>query len=117
MTDAVKWLSEWYIRNCNGDWEHEFGVTIDTLDNPGWKIKIDLVRTSMEDMPFDEIHVNVEPSNPEQGGGGLTSWWICKVVEGAFVAYCGPRDLDKVMGYFENGWSGDSVIVSTNLYL
>ncbi|GHB54781.1 hypothetical protein GCM10010331_48120 [Streptomyces xanthochromogenes] len=29
-------LQSWYSAQCNGDWEHEWGIKIDTLDNPGW---------------------------------------------------------------------------------
>jgi hypothetical protein len=28
-------LQTWYTEECNGDWEHQFGVDIGTLDNPG----------------------------------------------------------------------------------
>jgi hypothetical protein len=41
-------LQEWYQAQCNGDWEHSFGVKIDTLDNPGWVVSIDLKETSWE---------------------------------------------------------------------
>ncbi|MCJ8010986.1 immunity 53 family protein [Paenibacillus sp. KQZ6P-2] len=23
----LRWLQDWYFQNCNGDWEHSFGVT------------------------------------------------------------------------------------------
>ena len=36
------WLERWYQAQCDGDWEHHSGVTIETLDNPGWLVKIDL---------------------------------------------------------------------------
>jgi hypothetical protein len=102
VNDDMAWLAEWYVGNCNGDWEHEFGVTIGTLDNPGWSLKIDLSRTKMEEVPFADIHVDVEPDEPEQGGSGLTSWWICKVVDKQFVAYCGPRDLITAVAIFRD---------------
>lgn len=37
----------WYVRECDDDWEHSYGVKIDTLDNPGWTIAIDLRETSL----------------------------------------------------------------------
>lgn len=43
--NLIQELERWYIEQCNGDWEHEFGIKIDTLDNPGWMIKIDLADT------------------------------------------------------------------------
>ena len=41
-------LQDWYLAQCNGDWEHEFGIKIDTLDNPGWSVVIDLLGTNYE---------------------------------------------------------------------
>lgn len=43
--NMIAWLSEWYKSNCDGDWEHYYGIKIDTIDNPGWKVDIDLVDT------------------------------------------------------------------------
>ncbi|WP_246295969.1 Imm53 family immunity protein [Streptomyces caniferus] len=34
------WLPSWYASHCDGDREHEGGVTIKTLDNPGWAVKM-----------------------------------------------------------------------------
>ena len=44
-------LEAWYLRQCNGDWEHLYGVTIETLDNPGWSVTIDLTGTKLERVP------------------------------------------------------------------
>ncbi|MFE4959105.1 Imm53 family immunity protein [Streptomyces sp. NPDC056653] len=38
MSDAeplLDWLQNRYAQQCDGDWEHEWGVKIATLDNPG----------------------------------------------------------------------------------
>jgi hypothetical protein len=35
-------LEACYLRQCNGDWEHLYGITIETLDNAGWSVTIDL---------------------------------------------------------------------------
>jgi len=45
---ALQRLQAWYLSECNEDWEHQYGITIDTLDNPGWLMTIDLVETSLE---------------------------------------------------------------------
>jgi hypothetical protein len=39
--DNLTWLMRWYLAECNGDWEHSYGVRVETLDNPGWSLKID----------------------------------------------------------------------------
>jgi hypothetical protein len=33
---TLTWLQAWYAEQCDGDWEHQFGVSVETLDNPGW---------------------------------------------------------------------------------
>jgi hypothetical protein len=35
MGEILPWLQGWYATQCDGDWEHEYGVSIETLDNPG----------------------------------------------------------------------------------
>jgi hypothetical protein len=42
LTDELAWLEQWYQEQCDGDWEHHCGVTIETLDNPGWLVQADL---------------------------------------------------------------------------
>ncbi|MFN2468449.1 MAG: immunity 53 family protein [Gaiellaceae bacterium] len=69
----------WFSTQCDGDWEHEFGVRIETLDNPGWTVVIDLSRTPLEHLPFDAvahergsndwIHVTIEESQWRGVGG------------------------------------------------
>ena len=54
MNDIFGWLQNWYQSQCDGEWEHEFGIKIETLDNPGWIITIDLKYTELENLVFDE---------------------------------------------------------------
>lgn len=39
---TLKRFQRWYEVHCDGDWEHEEGVLIATLDNPGWQVRISL---------------------------------------------------------------------------
>jgi hypothetical protein len=83
-------LQHWYQSQCNGEWEHSYGVSIDTLDNPGWKLKIDLKETGLQEKPFPRI----DDSDHE-------SSWICCWVEGeTFHATCGPQMLSTAIRYF-----------------
>ena len=34
-------LEKWFQRRCDGDWEHQGGLSVETTDNPGWYIKIE----------------------------------------------------------------------------
>lgn len=38
----IDWLQEWFYMQCDGNWEHEYSIRIETIDNPGWNIEIDL---------------------------------------------------------------------------
>ena len=55
MDDVLSQLQQWYARQCDGDWEHQYGVKVDTLDNPGWRVTIDLAGTDLEGRQFDPI--------------------------------------------------------------
>jgi hypothetical protein len=45
MSNELQRLQQWYRAQCNGDWEHSYGVMVDTLDNPGWRTGRELSRT------------------------------------------------------------------------
>jgi hypothetical protein len=47
LMDIFAELQRWYEAQCNGDWEHHNGITIESCDNPGWWVKIDLADTSL----------------------------------------------------------------------
>ncbi len=35
-------LNDWFISHCDGDWEHGAGIRLSTLDNPGWRLEIEI---------------------------------------------------------------------------
>ncbi len=84
------WLQNWYQSQCNGNWEHEYGITIETTDQPGWHIKINLSETEVEDVPFETIMKNESK----------LEWYYCFLKEKKFEALCGPIALNKVLEVF-----------------
>jgi len=86
----IKELENWYLSNCNEEWEHKFGVIIETLDNPGWKVTIDLKGTKLENENFKAIE-NTEPE---------TEWTVCKVEDKKFVGYGRPKELNNILKIF-----------------
>jgi len=46
--DNMSWLTRWYATECNGDWEHQSGIRITTIDNPGWNVNINLYGTLLD---------------------------------------------------------------------
>lgn len=92
--DAFKWLMTWYRAHCNGDWEHGAGLRIESIDNPGWAITINLEDTELENKKFEEIEVNNSEEN----------WLICFVANSRFEGRCGPCNLLEVLRIFQ-GWA------------
>lgn len=58
--DLLAGLQDWYASQCNGDWEHQYGISLTSLDNPGWWIKIDLAGTSLQSRTFETLIENVD---------------------------------------------------------
>jgi hypothetical protein len=88
--DVLKEIQDWYLSNCNDDWEHQYGVKIGTLDNPGWSVEIDLTGTSLENNNFSEI----ENERSE------TDWIHCSIKDKKFCCYGGANNLEELLETF-----------------
>jgi len=97
MTPTQK-LSIWYANNCDEEWEHLYGITIGTVDNPGWSLKIDLEETTLDGVSFASVKQDRTP----------TDWIICHVKEHSFYGYGGPGNLDELILIFLEWASKDS---------
>ena len=95
VSNTIGRLQQWYISNCDGAWEQDWGVEIGTLDNPGWSIKIDLKGTSLEDLPFDEFGYGVGNDAEESD-----DWVLCRTTDGVFEAFGGPANLEEMLVRF-----------------
>jgi hypothetical protein len=40
--EVLQQLEDWYAGECNGDWEHTYGITIRTTGDSGWLVVVDL---------------------------------------------------------------------------
>jgi Immunity protein 53 len=88
--DALQRLQNWYTMHCDGDWEHDYGIRIDTLDNPGWALKINLAGTNLEKAVLP--HAQTERTS--------TDWTAWKIDKGYFEAFGGPHNLTELILYF-----------------
>lgn len=95
--NPIELLQEWYAGECNGDWEHTWGIRIETLDNPGWSVDVDLHETAMEDQSFSPINIHRDDDN----------WITCKVTDATFKGRCGPRNLEEMLQVFASWVHGD----------
>ena len=97
MNELIIWLQEWYQSQCNGEWEHDYGITIQTLDNPGWSLLINLDGTTMEDRNFQPIQLERTEDD----------WIFCELKNKRFEAACGPLNLVEILEIFRNWVTSD----------
>jgi hypothetical protein len=90
MTALAK-LTQWYSKQCNGDWEHSYGFTIDTLDNPGISLRVDLRETYLEAVPFTKKTEHRESED---------RWMFCERTAEAFVGRGAPSRMEDIIEEF-----------------
>ncbi len=91
MKETIERIQDWYKLNCNGDWEHSYGYSIATLDNPGWTIRIDLAETCLDKLDFKKEFQNSECKH---------DWFIIKTEKEVLDIACGPENLKQVFEIF-----------------
>jgi hypothetical protein len=90
QADLLTKLCEWYAEQCNDDWEHQSGVLIDTIDNPGWTVTIDLCGTASENSAFAPIKLDE----------GKDNWLMCSKIETKFRGNGDPSKLPVILEHF-----------------
>jgi hypothetical protein len=80
----------WYLTECNGDWEHSFGVRIDTLDNPGWQLTIDLTETAWAQAQYPLQTIK----------RSATDWLQYAIKDSRFHGCSGPLNLEELIDRF-----------------
>ncbi|MEU0544681.1 immunity 53 family protein [Nocardia sp. NPDC005978] len=87
---VLDWLQSWYAAQCDGDWEHGWGVRIETLDNPGWLVEINLEQTDLEDQKYPRQQIDRSEHD-----------WVHAWTAGqTFRLACGPRNLTEALALF-----------------
>lgn len=94
----LQWLQDFMLRLCDGDWEHGDGFKIETLDNPGWWIRLSLEDTKLPAFAFDRVRI-------ERSADDWIDYWL----EGStFQGTCGPQNLDELLSAFRT-WVEKSI--------
>ena len=89
-------LQAWYRSQCNDDWEHSYGVKIETLDNPGWSVTVDLTETDLQDKAFTPVVLGAIAEDLNQD----EDWIVCKVEKQRFHGAGGPAKLEEIIATF-----------------
>lgn len=101
--DEVGWIQEWYRTRCDGAWEHSYGVGIETLDNPGWSVRIDLNGTPLEAVEMETLSRDHGPHN----------WIHVKVENQQFRGHGDPSRLSEILGAFRT-WALQCAVIPTS---
>lgn len=89
--DDFFWLINWRNSQCNGDWEHSFGVHLTTsTDKPGWHLKIDVAETNLERAALEQI--SAWRSNDD--------WYSYEVKNSVFAGKGGVENLSDILHGF-----------------
>ncbi|MES2582083.1 MAG: immunity 53 family protein [Pseudomonadota bacterium] len=99
MSDVLTRLQQWYFANCDGDWEHTYGVHIENIDNPGWLLAVQLTHTYLEAVAFSEVKVQRASEN---------DWLQCRVEDREFKGACGPLNLEELLSVFLK-WADENI--------
>ena len=90
MMDLL-FIEKWYSSQCDGEWEHLNGISIETTDNPGWHVTIE---TSNSTTPLsDRTWILQEKSDDD--------WFGYKVLGGVFEGAGSRNKLMVILDIFE----------------
>jgi hypothetical protein len=88
--DVLADLQHWYVDQCDDEWEHAYGVAIDTLDNPGWSVRIDVADTPLNDRAYERLELHRTADD----------WVVSWREEQRWCAACGPLNLGEAVAAF-----------------
>jgi hypothetical protein len=81
---------------CDEDWEHDWGIRIETLDNPGWHVSVELSGTTVEELHLEPVETHRSQHD----------WAVIKREGTVFHAYGGPLNLGEVLHAFREWVEG-----------
>jgi hypothetical protein len=90
--DQLPRLQRWLLENC-GDDPPEGLISIESTDDPGWSVLVDLSHTPLAERPFDPVEEDEDPA------AGLR-WISCSVYDGMWSGVCDAGQLPRVLDIF-----------------
>jgi hypothetical protein len=92
----VEFLQSWYQAQANGEWERARGVTIETLETPGWMVTVDLAGTVLDGRTMAAV----------QRERSAKDWLLCEVEEKQFRGQGDSQKLLTILEIFQRWASG-----------
>ncbi len=90
MSGTLSELGRWLVAQGPAYQAAEGRVHIDTLDNPGWSIKVELDGSDLAGRLLPMVEFNRTE----------TDWCHCFTRDGKFMAFGGPGNLSEIIGRF-----------------
>jgi hypothetical protein len=90
-------LEKWYASQCNGEWEHAWGVRINTLDNPGRHAHLNLQGTRRQDATLEKFKLTRSQDD----------WILYGAGKQEFQFACGPKNLSEAIDLFVSWCNSD----------
>jgi hypothetical protein len=94
VSDTIARLEEWFRTWCDGEWENSNGITIESTDNPGWWVKIDLKGTDLGAETFTEVVEGERSDDPQP------PWLRCYIENGVFNGAGDVSKLEAILNIF-----------------
>lgn len=91
MENVLSSIQKWYVEQCDGNWEHSYSIKIESLDNPGWYIAIDLMDSSAELAKDTIINSEIDDNN----------WYNIQIKNGQYIASGDPMKLFFLLEKFK----------------
>jgi hypothetical protein len=88
----LNWLQNWFFQNCDDKWEKEQRLLIETLDNPGWLLTLQLKNSIYQNVSLNKNTIDRTEHN----------WCHCLVRDSIFIDAGGPFNLTEILYYFRN---------------
>ena len=89
--EITDWIQNWFKNNCDGDWEKAEVILINTTENPGWEVEIDISNTSIANMNINWI----------LNENGAQDWYGVKIENQKFNATGDSGKLKFLLGLFK----------------
>jgi hypothetical protein len=82
-------INRWFESECNGDWETENQIKIETVSNPGWDITIDVRLTPL-----------IFQLAKKEYNASSSDWYFYELTDAKFTASGDMSKLDFLLGEF-----------------
>ncbi len=90
---SIERFQNWYKKQCETEWEHEYGISLESCDNPGWWLKIDVKKNRLDVLTFKEISRGIG----KNGHPSSKDWIRCYIENDTFHGAGDPTKLDEIL--------------------